>query len=133
MTSFSNVPYWSICYEGWYYIGFGVLTFMPRNRAWALIGLIILVLGPKILLLAPVWAMGVWLFRSPRLAGLSEAAGWVLVAATVAAISAFIVLDVEHAVAARLQAVLRNTDLLVRSNNSRSRASSSATTCSGFS
>ena len=106
MTSFSNVPYWSICYEGWYYIGFGVLTFMPRNRAWALIGLITLVLGPKILLLAPVWAMGVWLFRSPRLAGLSEAAGWALVAATVAAISAFIVLDVEHAVAARLQALI---------------------------
>ncbi len=29
ITSFSNVPYWSICYEMWYYVGFALIVFLP--------------------------------------------------------------------------------------------------------
>ena len=32
ITSFSNVPYWSICYEMWYYVAFGMLTFCLDAR-----------------------------------------------------------------------------------------------------
>ena len=106
ITSFSNVPYWSICYEAWYYVGFGLLSFVPRARAWALIGLIAVVLGPKIPMLAPVWAMGVWLFHSRRMAAMSERVGWALVAATVVAIAAFLAFDIEHVVGARFQALV---------------------------
>ena len=31
ITSFSNVPYWSICYEMWYYVAFGLVMFLPRR------------------------------------------------------------------------------------------------------
>jgi peptidoglycan/LPS O-acetylase OafA/YrhL len=32
ITSFSNVPYWSICFEFWYYVTFALVVFMPKRR-----------------------------------------------------------------------------------------------------
>ena len=37
ITSFSNVPYWSICYETWYYVAFALLTFLPRRMGSSLL------------------------------------------------------------------------------------------------
>jgi peptidoglycan/LPS O-acetylase OafA/YrhL len=95
VTTFSNVPYWSICYESWYYVGFGVLAFLPRGKALLVIGALILLLGPKVLMLAPIWAMGVYLFRSQRLAAISERTGWWLAGLTYVGIAAYLALDVE--------------------------------------
>jgi peptidoglycan/LPS O-acetylase OafA/YrhL len=67
IMSFSNVPYWSLNYEIWYYMLFAVVTFMRgRPRAW-LAGATILFVGPKIILLAPIWILGVVLHRYQRL------------------------------------------------------------------
>ncbi len=106
ITAFSNVPYWSICYESWYYVAFGVFAFAPMSRALPLLGLLALVLGPKIVLLAPVWAMGVVLFRWRRLADITEGVGWVLVFASIAGIVLFHWFDVEGLVAARFKALI---------------------------
>ena len=106
ITSFSNVPYWSICYEVWYYAAFGLLTFLPRRRAWALVGLMALLLGPKVVLLAPIWGLGVLLYRWRRLAEISENTGWVLLAGSVVGIALYLYFDVEHRAAAPLQALL---------------------------
>lgn len=59
-----NVPFWSLCYEAWYYVLFGLATFMPpgRKRTVALL-LVSLTAGPAILLLGPLWALGAWLSR----------------------------------------------------------------------
>jgi peptidoglycan/LPS O-acetylase OafA/YrhL len=89
ITAFSNVPYWSICYESWYYVAFGILTFLPRSRAWPLLILVALALGPKIVLLAPVWAMGVLLYRWRALAEISERLGWMLALSSMACIIMF--------------------------------------------
>jgi peptidoglycan/LPS O-acetylase OafA/YrhL len=62
ITSFSNVPFWSICFEWWYYVCFALVAFFPR-RGWLGAGLVGLVAGPKFLLLAPLWAAGVLLYR----------------------------------------------------------------------
>jgi peptidoglycan/LPS O-acetylase OafA/YrhL len=63
ITSFSNVPYWSITYEFWYYVLFGVISFLPRRQAiWVAVAILAL-LGPKLLLLAPIWYAGVLLYR----------------------------------------------------------------------
>lgn len=78
IMAFSNVPYWSLCYEMWYYVYFAVLTFMQGRWRLFLLIAIPLLLGPKIVLLAPLWFMGVWLFRSKRLAQLSEVQGWAM-------------------------------------------------------
>ena len=89
ITSFSNVPYWSICYEMWYYVAFGMVMFLPRRIGLITIALLALALGPKVVLLAPIWGLGVVLFRWKRLAGISESTGWLLVMGSVIGIVAF--------------------------------------------
>nr|WP_314631306.1 acyltransferase [uncultured Noviherbaspirillum sp.] len=54
-----NQPYWSLCYEVWYYAMYGAWVFAPRRWRWPALLLAALCAGPKILLLAPVWLMGV--------------------------------------------------------------------------
>ncbi|MDZ7782390.1 MAG: acyltransferase family protein [Halioglobus sp.] len=39
---FTNVPYWSLNYEVWYYVMFGVLVFIPDRKRWLLFALLCL-------------------------------------------------------------------------------------------
>jgi peptidoglycan/LPS O-acetylase OafA/YrhL len=89
ITSFSNVPYWSVCYEFWYYVMFGIAVFVSRRTAIVLLALLALALGPKIVLLAPVWLLGTLLYKWERLRSLSDAASWALVIGSVLAIVGF--------------------------------------------
>ncbi|MBI5852003.1 MAG: acyltransferase [Planctomycetes bacterium] len=56
-----NHPYWSLCYEAWYYVLFGIACFArPRGRVvW--LSLCALIAGPAILALLPLWLLGAWL------------------------------------------------------------------------
>ena len=88
ITYLSNVPFWSIAFEFWYYVLFGVVTFLRGGvRVWVGIALIAL-LGPKILLLLPVWVSGVALYRWKWLLDRSRAFSWCLVAISTIGISA---------------------------------------------
>lgn len=89
ITSFSNVPYWSICYESWYYLLFGLMTFMKSRLKWVCLVLLALLLGPKIVLLAPVWLAGVGLYRWKALEKISVSAAAVLLLASIVGIIAF--------------------------------------------
>ena len=56
----TNSPFWSLGYEAAYYVIFGIAYY--ERRAWPRaisLMLVCLVLGPKILLLLPIWLMGV--------------------------------------------------------------------------
>jgi peptidoglycan/LPS O-acetylase OafA/YrhL len=80
ITTYSNIPYWSLCYEMWYYILFGVFVFWKGPwRPWALAAAVLLA-GPKILLLIPVWLMGVALYRYGHRINLPKRAGVALFA-----------------------------------------------------
>jgi peptidoglycan/LPS O-acetylase OafA/YrhL len=61
-----NVPYWSLNYEAWYYALFGIAVFLRGRARAASLAAVALIAGPKILLLLPVWLMGVaaWRWRS---------------------------------------------------------------------
>lgn len=78
-----NQPYWSLCYEVWYYVMYGAWRFAPRP--WRLPALLLAALcaGPKILLLAPVWLLGVavwhWRRRLPQRAAFLFFFGFMLV------------------------------------------------------
>ena len=62
-----NGPYWSLCYEVWYYIIFGILLFVRNpGRRNAVAACAALIAGPAILLLFPIWLMGVWIAQRPR-------------------------------------------------------------------
>jgi peptidoglycan/LPS O-acetylase OafA/YrhL len=79
ITPFSNVPYWSIAYESWFYLLFGVVLFAPgRWRWWALAALLLMV-GPKIALMFPLWLSGVALYHWRRLHVRPGARAWGLV------------------------------------------------------
>lgn len=78
IMSFSNVPYWSLCYEMWYYVLFAIAVFM-RGKARLWLGFTVAaMLGPKILVLAPIWLLGVALHRRQALARIPEWLGWTL-------------------------------------------------------
>jgi peptidoglycan/LPS O-acetylase OafA/YrhL len=54
----SNGPFWSLGYEFWYYVLFGAAWYLRGYARAAAIVVVCSVVGPKILLLFPVWLMG---------------------------------------------------------------------------
>lgn len=64
----SEVPpllgaYWSLCYEVWYYVIFGLAYYLRGWVRGASIGLALAVMGFKLWILLPVWLSGVALFH----------------------------------------------------------------------
>ena len=93
ITSFSNVPYWSVTYEMWYYIGFGIFCFFPGKIKYFALALLALFLGPKILLLAPIWILGVILYHWERPKHLSTLTAWLMLIFSTIGIIAFHKMD----------------------------------------
>lgn len=81
ITPFSNVPYWSIAYEGWFYLIFGVFIFSPGRWRWFAAAALLVLVGPKIALMFPLWLAGVALYRwrALQVHSVAAAAGLVLV------------------------------------------------------
>lgn len=100
---FSNVAYWSLNYEVWYYVLFGIAMFCRAGVRGPLILLVCLLLGPKTLLLLPVWLLGVLLHRSRWLHSIPEPLGWILFFGTVLLLWQFHVLQVEASLSAWLK------------------------------
>jgi peptidoglycan/LPS O-acetylase OafA/YrhL len=59
----SNSPFWSLGFEVWYYIFFGCIFFLRGRPRIVAGGLAIAAMGPKILILLPVWLLGAGLYR----------------------------------------------------------------------
>ena len=57
------VPYWSLCYEVWYYVLFGVAFYLRGWQRVAAVCLTLAIMGFKLWLLLPVWLAGVALFH----------------------------------------------------------------------
>lgn len=58
-----NFPFWSVNYEAWYYIIFGLWLFLHgRNKIIAVIGACLLA-GPSILIFMPIWLLGAALYQ----------------------------------------------------------------------
>ena len=75
---FTNGPYWSLGYEFWYYMLFAAAFFLRGGQRVFWIGALTLLVGPKILLLFPIWLLGVWVHRVNTTRTLGPAAGWLL-------------------------------------------------------
>ena len=57
----SDLPYWSLGYEVWYYVIFGIFLF--ARRRWLFLPVILLLVGPKIVSMLPLWLFGVASYR----------------------------------------------------------------------
>lgn len=63
----ANIALWSLSFEFWYYLIFGLWFFTGRGlKSWALALAAGLVAGPKILLMMPIWLMGCAAYWLPR-------------------------------------------------------------------
>jgi peptidoglycan/LPS O-acetylase OafA/YrhL len=71
---FSNLPYWSICYEFWYYILFAVYFYRTGRTRLVLLLSTALLAGPWILLLLPVWLLGCAVYKETSSQGWSKIA-----------------------------------------------------------
>lgn len=56
-------PWWSLNYEVWYYVLFGVACFARRPWRLPLLVVVLAIMGPKLWLLLPVWLAGVALYH----------------------------------------------------------------------
>jgi peptidoglycan/LPS O-acetylase OafA/YrhL len=74
----SNLPYWSLCFEAWYYLAFAALAFAPRPWNWVAAAAALLLAGPKIALLFPLWLLGLACQRLCARLTVPQALGWVL-------------------------------------------------------
>lgn len=59
----TNVPYWSICYEAWYYAIFAIGWYLRGWQRIALLGLALAAAGAKVLMLFPLWVAGAAIYR----------------------------------------------------------------------
>lgn len=75
---FTNGPYWSVGYEFWYYALFAILWYCRGGWRIGLCLLVCLLVGPKILMLFPIWLAGVWVYRRQQQMTLGPALGWSL-------------------------------------------------------
>ena len=75
---FTNAPYWSLGYEFWYYILFACFTFFSGRQRWLWLGIVVAIAGVKIILLLPVWLIGVWLYRYLSTHTIPEVYGWLM-------------------------------------------------------
>jgi peptidoglycan/LPS O-acetylase OafA/YrhL len=62
----SNTPFWSLCYEWWYYVAFGCYVLIRGRTGWLLSLAALAIMGPKIWLLFPAWLMGVAAYRQVK-------------------------------------------------------------------
>ncbi len=53
-----NAPYWSLCYEVWYYILFGAWIYSKGRNRYLLLIVISAIAGPAVLVLFPAWLIG---------------------------------------------------------------------------
>jgi peptidoglycan/LPS O-acetylase OafA/YrhL len=83
VSPMSNQPVWSLCYEFWYYAIFGAYYYLRGRVRWLAIAVIVLIAGPKILLLLPAWLMGVTLYVKRDLIKLSSVSAVILMGLTI--------------------------------------------------
>lgn len=74
-----NRPLWSLGYEFWYYLIFGLWFYRGQRKVFFIFPILAaLIAGPKVMLLFPVWMMGCMVCYLPRLE-LKPSVAWVII------------------------------------------------------
>jgi peptidoglycan/LPS O-acetylase OafA/YrhL len=93
----SNLPYWSLGFEVWYYLIFGLAVFSPlASWRWAAVLAALAVVGPRVALLFPIWLLGVGCYRYCSRASMSPRSGLLVWIGTIAAYVAYVLLLQQH-------------------------------------
>jgi len=97
-----NEPFWSLCYEVWYYVIFAAWMYSSKRWRIALTALALAVAGLKIVMLLPVWLLGVWLYH--RMPVLTQQQARILFAVSALAAFAFFWTGTSQAIRSLMQA-----------------------------
>jgi peptidoglycan/LPS O-acetylase OafA/YrhL len=62
----TNLPFWSLGYEAWYYVIFAAATYFPGRLRFFLVLLTCVIAGPRILVLFPLWLLGVAAYEAGK-------------------------------------------------------------------
>jgi peptidoglycan/LPS O-acetylase OafA/YrhL len=82
-------PYWSLGFEVWYYVAFGVFVFAPGRWRWlATIGVLAFI-GPKVSVMFSAWLMGAASYRLCASDRVRPALGWFLLVAPIVILAAY--------------------------------------------
>ncbi|HET6306603.1 MAG TPA: acyltransferase [Rhodopila sp.] len=84
VTPGSNLPFWSLGYEVWYYVIFAACTFLTGWRRMIAGAACLLVVGPQIAAMLPIWLIGAGCYRLSRLGRIGPVAGAALCAGCLA-------------------------------------------------
>lgn len=58
-----NGPFWSLSYEVFYYVIFGIVFFVKKTYKWTLAITACILAGPSILILFPTWLFGYFVYK----------------------------------------------------------------------
>lgn len=81
----SNWSYWSLGYEVWYYVLFAAAMFLRGRTRIAAVAALLLIAGPTIDALLPLWLLGAWAYRICRSGRLAPHSGALLALGSLAA------------------------------------------------
>ncbi|WP_188564085.1 acyltransferase family protein [Undibacterium terreum] len=59
----TDVAFWSLSYEVWYYVLFAIVVYWSGWKKWALAAILLVALGIPILIYLPIWLIGVGLYE----------------------------------------------------------------------
>jgi peptidoglycan/LPS O-acetylase OafA/YrhL len=78
VTQGSMLPYWSLSFEVWYYIIFGLALFAPPR--WRVVAAVaaLAVAGPRAAVMFPLWLLGAWCAHAVGRLPQRSAVGWPL-------------------------------------------------------
>jgi len=96
VTPGSNLPYWSLGYEVWYYIIFGLGTFLAGWRRIGAVALGMAIAGPQILAMFPLWLLGVGCYRLSSTVRINPLAGALVCIGSTAAWLGYEVWAIRH-------------------------------------
>jgi peptidoglycan/LPS O-acetylase OafA/YrhL len=74
----SNLPYWSLGFEVWYYVAFGAAMFGRAAWRWPAAAAVLVFAGPKIAILFPLWLLGAGVYHACRRWAVPPRLGWLL-------------------------------------------------------
>ena len=75
-----NPPFWSLCYEVWFYVLFGAAFYLRGRARLVCVALLAALAGPNVLLLLPAWLAGVWVAKTNLWRRMSRPAAWLFAA-----------------------------------------------------
>ena len=92
-----NSPFWSLGYEAFYYLLYALVVWGGRYR-WYWAGLVAAIAGPKILLLLPLWGLGVATYKLVAASRVQRGSGYLLVGTALVGYILFLATGVKSAI-----------------------------------